>query len=323
MPDLDPDLLRLARRQRGAVHRDQLRAIGLTRSQVAHQLRSGRWTAVGQQVVVLGAGLGLPLGDRRQLMWTALLDAGPQSALASHTSLELARFRTFATEAADLHLLVQRGARVTPLPGVVVHESRRFDAADTSATGGLRRTRTARSAVDAAAWQPWPRFACALLAAVVQQRLCTAAQLDQCLAEVGRVRHKQYMRLAVADIAGGAESMGELDVATMCRRFGLQPPDRQVPRRDRLGGWRFTDCEWKTSSGSTVVLEVDGSHHLDPAHWGADMVRERTLVISGTRVLRATTFELRLDAGAVAADLRAAGVPVLADLSGAEHALAS
>ena len=58
------------------------------------------------------------------------------------------------------------------------------------------------SVIDAAAWQPWPRFAVTMLAAAVQQRLVTVDQLDEGLRIVGRVRHKQWMRLALRDIAG-------------------------------------------------------------------------------------------------------------------------
>jgi hypothetical protein len=53
---------------------------------------------------------------------------------------------------------------------VRVHESRRLRPEFLIELGGLPCTDVARSAIDAAAWQPWPRFACALVAAVVQQR---------------------------------------------------------------------------------------------------------------------------------------------------------
>src|SRR5690606_41084007 len=98
--------------------------------------------------------------SRRQLMWAAVLDAGPPAALASHTSLELAGFRAFAAEAELIHLIVPRGAKVLPHPQIVVHESRRVRPEWHVLDGGPPRTPTARSAIDAAAWQPWPRFAC-------------------------------------------------------------------------------------------------------------------------------------------------------------------
>lgn len=67
--------------------------------------------------------------------------------------------------------------------------------------------------LDAAAWQPFPRFACAMVAAAVQQRL--AGELDAAMREVGRIRQKAYLRLAIADVAGGAQSVGEIDLARL------------------------------------------------------------------------------------------------------------
>ena len=132
--------------------------------------------------------------------------------------------------------------------------------------------------------------------------------------------------LALPDIAGGAQSLGELDLATLCRRHSdLVPPIHQVIRRDAVGRRRYLDAEWDLPNGEIVVLEVDGSHHLDVANWQADMKRERSVVvISRRRVLRATAFEVRLEAAAIAADLRALGVPVLSqELSETQRAIAS
>ena len=97
----------------------------------------------------------------------------------------------------------------------------------------------------------------------------------------------------------------------MCRRFGLLPPDRQVIRRDRNGRRRYLDCEWRLPNGSIVVLEVDGAHHLEVEQWEADVKRERGVVITGRRVLRATANEARHDQAELAADLEAIGVPRL------------
>lgn len=162
-----------------------------------------------------------------------------------------------------------------------------------------------------------------MVAAVVQQRLTSAARLDAEMRTVGRVRHKAYMRLALLDIAEGAHSLGELDLATLCRRFGLVPPIHQVTRRDAAGRRRYLDAEWVLPNGEIVVLEVDGSHHLDVANWQADMKRERSVVITRRRVLRGTAFEVWLEGAAIAADLRALGVPSLPELSEIQRAIAS
>ena len=313
------ELRRLALRQCGVLHRDQLRSLDLSRAYVANQIDAHRWTAFGQNVVLLQNAPPL----REQSMWLAVLDAGEDAALGSHTSLELAGFKGFSRESTQIHLIVQRGSRATPMPCVSVHESRRLKAEDVVRTRGLPRTETARSVLDASAWQPFPRFACLMVAAAVQQRLTTAARLDGAMQIVGRIRHKAYLRLAIADVASGAESLGEIDLAHLCRKFGLVAPTRQAQRRDSSGRWRYLDSEWDLPSGEVVVLEIDGRHHLEVVHWQADMKRERSIVISRRWVLRATTFEMRLEAASVFSDLRAMGVPTLAELSASQRAIAS
>jgi hypothetical protein len=305
------ELRRLAVRQRGTIHRAQFRALGVSPDYVTSQVDARRWTAVGQNVVLLQNAP--PLRD--QVMWLAVLDAGDDAALGSHTSLELAGFKGFSRESTEIHLIVQRGSRPTPMLGVSVHESRRLQLEDIVHTRGLPHTETARSVLDAAAWQPYPRFACLMVAAAVQQRLTTAARLDAAMRTVGRIRHKAYLRLAIADVATGAESLGEIDLAHLCRRFGLVAPTRQSRRKDASGRWRYLDSEWDLPNGEVVVLEIDGGHHLEAAHWEADMKRERAVVITRRWVLRATAFELRLEAASVFSDLRAMGVPTLAELS--------
>jgi very-short-patch-repair endonuclease len=94
-----------------------------------------------------------------------------------------------------------------------------------------------------------------------------------------------------------------------------------VIRRDSAGRRRYLDAEWLLPTGEIVVLEVDGSHHLDIANWQEDMKRERSVVVSRRWVLRATTFEIRLEAATIAADLRALGVPSLSDLSESQRAI--
>ena len=303
----NPEVEWTARRQQGVLTRDQLRSLGVHRSDVRNHLAAQRWTALGSRVILLRNSP----PTRRQLMWWAVLDAGVTAAVCSHTSLELAGMKSFADEAKAVHLLIPRGAKVTPHSGVVVHESRRLGDERWTDSRGLPRTETPRSVIDAAAWQRWPRFACLMIAAAVQQRLCTAVDLDEALRYVGRVRHKKYMRLALRDAAGGAESLGEIDVARLCARFGLVAPVRQTLRLDSAGRRRYLDCEWVMPDGAVVVLEIDGGHHMDVANWQDDMRRERSVVRTRALVLRATAFEVRVEPHLIAADLVAIGVPRL------------
>jgi hypothetical protein len=204
---------------------------------------------------------------------------------------------------------VDRGAHYPRLPGVRVHESRRFSAEDVVVAPGPPRVSNARGAIDAGAWQRWPRFACAMMAAVVQQDLCKPDELHTALDTCGAIRHRRHMRLALLDVTDGARSLGELDIGRICRRYGLQPPARQRLRKDPTGRTRYLDCEWDLPTGETVVLEVDGQHHMSVQHWDADIKRERKIVTGRRWVLRATTTEVRLEAAELATDLRAMGVP--------------
>lgn len=299
----EPDITRAY--AEGVLRRDHGERLHLTRDRVQAQLDGSRWTRWGDHVVIMHNGP----PTRRQLMWAALLDAGPLAALCSHTALELGGFKSFAAEREQLHLIIPRGGRTSAFEGLTVHESRRVDPDEHVLVDGMPITPLARSAIDAAAWQPHPRFAWALVAAVVQQRLVTPDELDGAMRTVGRVRHKAVLRDAIADLRTGGTTTGEADVVRMCRRYGLQLPRRQVPRRDGSGLLRFLDSEWVIFGGQRIVLEVDGSHHMEVLQWQADLERERSVVITGARVLRTSNMELRLTPGKVAADLVAAGVP--------------
>jgi hypothetical protein len=299
------DLARLLRSQCGVATIDQLVAGGLTRHEVTAQVAGGRWRRLGDRCVLTHN----HVPTREQQRWLAVLDYRVPAALAGCTALEVAGFRYFGRELELIHVVVPRGATYRRLPEVKVHESRRFTDRDIVRVHGCPTTPLPRSALDAAAWQPFPRYAAGLLAAVVQQRICTATELAEELRFVGRIRHKQTMRLTLQDVAGGAEALSELDVAALCRTFGIDQPDRQVVRLDPSGRRRYLDCEWRLPDGSVVVLEIDGAHHMDERHWAADMKRDRREVVRGRRVIRCTAYEARHEADSVAEDLIALGIP--------------
>lgn len=300
-----PPTLDLFARQCGVATLAQLARTGVPWHRVDAQVAARRWQRFGEHCVL----------DhnfeptRKQWMWIALLDNRGPVALAGFTALELSGFRYFGDEPELIHVVVRRGAEYHRFPGVKIHESRRFDAEDVVVSHGFPHLSFPRSVLDAAAWQPSRRYACGVPAAAVQQRICTPEDIEAEMPHVGRIRHKQALRLALLDIAGGAEALSELDVAALCRRFGLRSPDRQRVRRDRAGRKRYLDCEWDLGDGRVLVLEVDGSHHLDVEHWEADMKRERGIVAGGRTVLRASAHEVRYEQEEVAADLVAIGVP--------------
>ncbi len=189
-------------------------------------------------------------------------------------------------------------------PGVRIHESRRFDPTlHLHPTRPPPRTRTARSAIDSAAWSHNSRTAVGVLAAVVQQRLTRVDDLRLELQAAGRIRHGRLLAAAVADIGGGSQALSEIDFARLCRRHGLPEPVRQAIRVESSGRRRYLDAEWVRADGVRVVAEVDGAVHLLPRQYWDDMERGNELALDGRIVLRFVAFALRAHEARVAAQL--------------------
>lgn len=286
----DPRLAALAARQSGAVSRRQLDRLGYRSWHVAGQLAAGRWRAVGKQLVVVHTG---PLGDDARL-WLAVLGTPGDVAVGSWTGL--ARHGLTGWERPGLHLVVPRGAKPYRPPDVVVHESRRFAPEDVVRRDGLPVFRVERCAVDAAAWQPSGRAAVGLLAATVQQGLTTPDRLAAQLDRVGRVRFCTLMQRSIADIAGGAAALSEIDLVHLCRGARLPTPVQQERRRDSRGRWRYLDAVWRLPDGRRLVVEVDGVGHMEAARWYADLMRDAELLPDER------TIRLRIPAAALRAE---------------------
>lgn len=287
-------LTRLRATQHDVVSRAQLDRRTTPHDHVARQILAGRWQALGPRVVVLHNG---PLTPE-QLRWAAVLNSG--GALAGPTAA--AGWGLEGYDDAAVHVVVPRGAKVPPLDGVVVHESRRFDPArDTHPTRRPPRVRLERAIVDAAAWSPNARRACAILAAAVQQRLTTATRLRAEQDIAGHVRHCRITHAVLGDIEGGAQALSEIDFVALCRRHRLPEPTLQVIRLDGHGRRRYLDAEFDGFS-----VEVDGAIHLRPFDARADAQRQNALVLVGAALLRFPSVVVRLDEAAVVADLRRA-----------------
>src|SRR5699024_936997 len=122
------------------------------------------------------------------------------------------------------------------------------------------------------------------------------------------LRRAPRFRQLLDEFDGGAQSLSEVDVAVVCRQFGLPPPHRQTRRRDSAGVTRFTDCEWILPHGRVIVLEIDGSFHMEVEHWEDYIARERALAAPHRMVIRCTSRELHDDPYRVVRDLERLGV---------------
>lgn len=298
--DLVPGLRELAQAQHGVVRRDQLAALGVTRHHIRRQVQAERWSTVGPRAVVLSTGPLAPL----QKWCVGVAHSGPDAGIAGLTALErrgLAGWRRTPT-----FVMVPHGHPPTPLPGIVVHQASHLAPHDLVAAPWPPCSSAARAAVDAARWQASPETAAGLVLAVVQQRLTDVPSILDVLDRLPRVRHGARLREALGHADQGADSLGEVEVAHIMQSVGLGIPGRQVaimtPR-----GVRYADLSVVMPDGRTLVVEVDGPSHDDPAVRLADAEKDAAFIAAGCVVLRipwsggrSRTAEVRAQLGAIA-----------------------
>ena len=280
----------------------------MSEEQLRWKVASGRWQKPARGVVVAQSG---PLTDR-QLLRVALLTAGPQAALAGLTAAKLDGLTGFGDKdkVSDrpIYLLVQYGHRRRTAPlglTVITHYSRRLADEDVHPVRAPRRTRIARSIVDAASWMATDRGAMAVLAAGVQRRLVRVEDAREAAEQVIRFRRRKLILETLGDIAGGAQALSELDFTrNVIRAFRLPDPTRQVARRDARGRRRWTDVSWDECK---IVVEIDGAQHTeDPLQRWDDMARDIDLGADGYRTLRFPAWLVRQDPRLVAGTIRQA-----------------
>lgn len=279
---------------------DMLRFV--TRSRLRWQISTGRWQQPARGVVVTQSG---PLTERQSLR-VALLRAGPRAVLAGLTAARLDGFTGFNDKTAafghPVYLLAPYGCkRHAPFPEqtVVMHYSQALTTLDVHPRRQPRRTRIARSLIDAAAWMPTERGAMAVLAAGVQQRLVRPRDLTNVVDRMGTLRRRKLIRETIGDIAGGSQALSELDFTRQVIRASRLPePSRQSARRDARGRRRWTDVMWDAYK---VVVEIDGAQHTeDPLQRWDDMERDIDLGLDGYQTLRFPAWLVRTNPGHVA-----------------------
>jgi very-short-patch-repair endonuclease len=175
---------------------------------------------------------------------------------------------------------------------VVTHYSQALTDVDVHPDRQPRRTRIARSLIDAAAWMPTDRGAMAILAAGVQQRLVRAQDLSQVMDRMGALHRRKLIGETIGDIAGGSQALSELDFTRqVIRAFRLPEPSRQAARRDARGRRRWTDVMWDDYK---IVVEIDGAQHAaDPLQRWDDMERDIDLGLDGYQSLRFPAWLVR------------------------------
>jgi hypothetical protein len=267
----------------GVLTLGRLKGLGYDHAAVGREVDNDRWTRLGTHTVALHTG---PV-DPAALRWRAVWEVAEHVAFVDGVSALQAAGVTGYTE--DLiHVSVPRGAQCPEVDGVRVHRVTRR--AGEAVGSGLPRTRVEVAALRGAAWARSDRQAALILCMVVQQRLTTGRRLLDALPAVRNRGRRPFVRQVLRDIADGAQSLGELDFAELCRRHGIPEPDRQVLRRTARGRI-YLDVRWK---GSRFVVEIDGAGHRVGLAVTDDNLRQNEVTLGDDRVLRIDLVGLRV-----------------------------
>jgi very-short-patch-repair endonuclease len=209
-----------------------------------------------------------------------LASCGREAILAGLSAAVLDGLTGFTSRAT--HVLLPPGMKRAPRPGLVIHRSVNLGGLDVHPTRMPRRTRIARSVLDAAAWAATDDGAVAIVAASVQQGLVRGSDLTVMLSRL-RTQPRRALILDVIDATNGG-SLSEYEIAflDLCRWAGLPIPDRQVRRQDSRGRLRYTDAEYDEYD---LVVEIDGAQHMEFLVWCDDLDRENDLVIEDGRTV--------------------------------------
>jgi very-short-patch-repair endonuclease len=277
----------------------------LSPAKVRHLVKVGRWRRLCRGLLITHTG---QLGEDQQ-RWAAVLAAGDAAVLAGLAAARAGGLRgNWRNDPIDV--LVPYGRRPADLlhrlplglPAVRVRRTRQLPESDRQ-QGRPDRTTMARSLVDAAQWARDDDEAQAILAAGCQQRRVTPAEITAVVGRMPNLPRRGLVLQTVADVAGGAEALSEIDFVRLCRRHRLPVPDLQERRTDASGRTRYADARWRRWR---LHVEVDGAHHMEVRHWAADLRRQNEIWIAGDRILRFTAFDIRRRPDYVVAQLRAA-----------------
>jgi hypothetical protein len=277
----------------------RLGGLGYDHAAIAREVVNDRWMRLGTHTVALHTGA----VGAAALRWRAVWEVAAGCALVDGVSaLQAAGLTGYAEHV--VHVSVPRGAQCPEVDGVRIHRVTR-GSGEAVATG-LPRARVEVAALRGAAWARSDRQAALVLCMVVQQRLTTGRRLLEALPMVRNRGRRPFVRRVLRDVADGAQSLGELDFAAMCRRHGIPPPDRQVLRRTAAGRF-YLDARWK---GSRFVVEIDGAGHRVGLAVTDDNLRQNEVVLGDDRVVRIDLVGLRVHEVAFMRQVRRAVIPL-------------
>jgi len=287
--------LQLAATQHGLISREQALAVGLSRHEIAHRCRSGRWQHLHPRVFRIE---GSPRSWLQALKALALWAA--QGYAVSHASAA-ALHRLTRYPQGPLEITVTRHLRIGA--PVALHQVRELPHRDLCSIQGIRATNPTRTLIDLAPLESEATTR-ATFDELLRRKLLSLDRLERALS--GKERHPglRFLRGLLVDYQGGelpTESELEARVHELITGSGLPTPVKQ--RAFQLGGRKIRIDFFYP--GTRVVIEAlgyrwHGRHDL----WSKDLARMNGLVARGYAPLQWTWDMLEAGGEEALADLR-------------------
>lgn len=301
MPDVHRPARRLLRRAAAAAAEEfggvltmrRLAGLGYDHSAIRREIDGDRWQRLGTHTVALHTGGVSDEGRRWRAVWEVAEDVALVDGVSSLQAVGLTGYHEPV-----VHVSVPRNAQCPEADGVRIHRVTRTPGEVQSC--GLPRTAPEVATLRAAAWARSDRQAALVLCLAVQQRLTTGHRLLATFHVVRNRGRRPFVRQVLRDVADGAQSLGELDFAVLCRRYDIPPPHRQVLRRTARGRI-YLDVRW---AGSRLVVEIDGAGHRVGLSVTDDNLRQNEVSLTGDVVLRIDLVGLRVHEPAFMAQVR-------------------
>lgn len=273
---LPEGLDRLAQIQAGVLTRRQAVAGGLSVSAVDWLAGTGRWPVLQRGVYSIYTGR--PARDA--VLWAAVLRAGPGAALSLGTAAEVHRLTDGPSP--RIHVTIPRERTMVTVRGLVVHRSGRLIEA-THPTDLPPRTRVEETVLDLAGQASSFDAAFAIVCAAVQRRLTTPARIGRAMDARRKLRWRNELTRALAEIGSGVHSLLEYRYLQRVERpHGLPAGIRQA--RIAAGGQRrYLDVLYREFG---LCVELDGRQaHADDRRW-LDVRRDNATAAEGMVTLR-------------------------------------
>lgn len=262
-------------------------------AQVRRYLAQRVWQSPFRRVVVThNAAL-----SSRELALAALLSCPPGSALGGWSALDFDGM--VGLEQRPPWILIKDGARRPDRPGIKITHSAALGEDDVWPDRQPRRTRPARSLVDAASAAATPAAARLVLMRGQQQGLVTPQQLELVLPTRGQCHHLAVLQETVLDLEGGIRSVPEREFARLVRLAGLPEPQRQALVAGPDGRY-YLDADWPDVG---LSAEVHGRHHREADVQERDWNRHNVLTVAGRSVLYFSSYAVRRNQASVISTL--------------------